>query len=99
MATTTPFEATDGFSGLLSWIASSTDGWFFIIFLAVLFLIAFIPMLSRWGMDSSLLATSFGVMLISIPIYYAGGLSEEAIFVFILIFVLAIVKSTVFKEN
>lgn len=98
MVTITPFEASEGFSGWISWLATATDGWFFILALFVLFLIAFIPMLSKWGVDSSLLSASFGVMLISFPIYYAGGLGEKIVFIFILIFVLSIVKISVFKE-
>lgn len=98
MATITPFDATAGFGAWISWLANSTDGAFFVIALAVLFLIAFIPSMIKWGVDWSFFGTAFGVMMIAIPIYFLGGLSETAMFIYIFLFVLSIIKITIFRE-
>lgn len=93
-----PFDATTGFAGWISWLAVSTDGAFFVIGFAVLFLIAFIPSLIKWGVDWAFFGTTFGVMMISIPLYFLGGISETAMFIFILLFVLSVLKIAIFKE-
>lgn len=98
MATVTPFDATQGFGAWVSWLATATDGAFFVIALAVLFLVVFIPSLVKWGVDWSFFGTSFGIMMIAIPLYFLGGLSEEALAVFIILFVTSIVKLAVFAE-
>ena len=99
MATTLPFDAANGFAGWIQWLASATDGWFFVLLLGVIFLVSFIPMLVKWGMDSSLMASSFGVMLLAIPLYYLKGIEEGVLFFFIVVFVLSIIKFTIFKDK
>lgn len=92
-----PFQAETGITGMISWLTASTDGWFFIFFLIVLFFIIYIPLTRIWGSDKSLLASSFGIFIISIPIYYLHGLSERAIFVIITIFILSVIKFLTYK--
>jgi len=89
---TIPFPVESGIQGLIAWLAAATDGWFFVLFLFTLFFVVYIPMVRVWGQDKSLFATSFGVFLISIPIYYLQGLSDRVEFVIMIIFVLSLVK-------
>ena len=95
---TIPFDPTDGFIGWIQWLADATNGWFFVLALIVLFVITITPMNNRWGFDLAFLSSSFGVFLFALPIYFAQGLSERALSVFVILLLLAILTSTVFKE-
>lgn len=98
MVSVTPFDAEGGFAAFVQWLAISTDGVFFLMALIVLFLIAFIPSLIKWGIDWSLFGSSFGVMLLAIIIYFMKGLSENVLFGFIILFLISVLKITIFKE-
>lgn len=88
----------EGWAAIISWLAQVTDGTFWIWFLAVLFLIIFIPGVVKWGIDWPLLGTSTGVFILSFIIWLADGLGEVAFFGFILIWIISIVKFTIFPE-
>ena len=93
------FNPTLGIAEMITWLAESTDGLFFIIAAIVIFGITYFPMSLRYGSDWPLLASSLGTMLFLVPIYFAGGISEEGLFLFIIISVVALVKVAIFKDN
>lgn len=93
------FDPNQGIEGLIRYLAVNSDGWFFVIALITIFLVAFIPMVMRWGFDWSFLSASSGVLLLAIPLYFAGGIDEKALFGFILLFALSLLKATIFKED
>lgn len=98
MVNNVPFDVNQGFSAWVSWLATSTDGWFFLLILSVLFIISIVPSYIKWGLDYSLFGVSFGVMIISAILFWLGGISEEAMFFFVLLFAVSVLKMTIFKE-
>lgn len=95
---TPPFNPTEGFIGWIIWLADATNGWFFVLTLLVLFLIVLFPMIDKFKFDTAFLSASFGVFLLSLPLYFGGGLSERAVAMFTIILLIAIIKYTVFEE-
>jgi len=98
------FDPTTGVAGLVAWLGAASEGWFFVMALVALFLISFIPSMIKWGTDWPLLASSFGCLLFAIPIYYMKGFgvgtdADVIMFAFVMLFVLAIVKIAVFKDD
>lgn len=91
-------DPSQGWAAIISWLAEVTYGQFWIWFLGVLFLIVFIPSINRWGIDWSLLGTSTGVFILSLIIWLADGLSEYAFFGFVLLWILSVIKFTIFPE-
>jgi len=98
------FDYTTGIAGLVSWLGAASDGWFFMMAIGVLFLITFVPSMIKWGTDWPLFSSSFGCLLFAIPIYYMQGFgvgfdADVKMFVWILLFILAVVKVAVFKDD
>jgi len=93
------YNIENGLSGLLYYLAENTGGWFFVIMLIVFGIILFSIMIKFNEFDSVFLATTFAMFIVSIPIWFAGALTDRAFFVFITLLVIAIIKSTIFKDN
>lgn len=101
-ATTNPqsilFDPQGGILAYIQFVAEATDGWFFVMMLGILGLVVLFSAIPKWGFDWSFFGTAFGVMIVSLPIWLAGGLDDRSLFLFILLFALSVVKVTVFKR-
>lgn len=97
------FDSSLGIAGFVQWLGEITDGWFWIFMLLLIFLIVFIPSVIRWGTDWPLFSTSFGCMILAIPIYFMKGFgvgtqADVVMFIFVLIWIVSFIKIAFFKS-
>lgn len=88
-----------GWAGIIQWLAESTDGWFWILFLVGLMIISGTPVIYKWGIDWALLSVSLIGLLLGLPIWLAGGLVNPVFFSFIIFFVVSIIKFALFPDH
>lgn len=93
-----PFNYNDGFAGLISWLAMTTDGYFFIIILITIAAVVFPTMLVRYEFDLAFFATTTGLLIFGILLFLMGGLEEGVIYMLAVLFTLSLIKIALFKN-